>query len=649
MYKVIDLGFEVPETGEPRIQLMQDSLIKTASSEIQTFWDSLERSDDYCYIWVIGVSAMEYYGCNNNGDAFTEADLKKKHSDFVQKANVFLQHVNKDPAKGIGKPVFSWYNDTMHRVELVLRIDKNNLSAAETVRKIVAGEPVFVSMGCTVKYDVCSICGNKAPTRKQYCDHLRYNMKKILQDGRQVYAINPDPMFFDISIVAKPADPTAHTLDKIAADGVAVGSAVSSAELGEFSEEFQRKLAALKKISDIVKRIDSDIVDVRGHDGSQKDADGDDEIPEVSAAMAVGRHGFQDFPYPEMPYESLSAMGVSPAGFLAGMRFLGAPVTLGDAAWMSGSKVLGRCPTRDEFSGMFSMLPAILSSLLDKPNMLGGLVRGVCGHYLGECEEPLHRSLIIRVLKPVAEARITLVRGMAPEGALEKFAEAIGTAPIEPEIHYGRTLRERLEKSFSPRTENFAQITLRDRHGREAVTTPYHMRQADGKFNPEKYLRPGVAAALGMGAISAAISEPTLLGKAMAASLLGIPALAMMAAGTPGEQVGGMTSEGVEVPMSTMIGSYKFQKSAASTPRFGTMAGMALPGALALDYMYNKWKYGPYSPESDMGTAGKSLHRAGSAVVSHPMTALVGGAVLGSQVGRAASSLSKILARTRKV
>ena len=136
---------------------------------------------------------------------------------------------------------------------------------------------------------------------------------------------------------------------------------------------------------------------------------------------------------------------------------------------------------------------------------------------------------------------------------------------------------------------------------------------------------------------------------AMAASLLGIPALAMMAAGTPGEQVGGMTSEGVEVPMSTMIGSYKFQKSAASTPRFGTMAGMALPGALALDYMYNKWKYGPYSPESDMGTAGKSLHRAGSAVVSHPMTALVGGAVLGSQVGRAASSLSKILARTRKV
>lgn len=464
MYKVIDLGFEVPETGEPRVQLVQDSLVKTASSEIQDFWDSLERSDSFAYLWVIGVSAHEYYGCNNNGDGFTEEDLRKTHQDFVQNANVFLQHVNKDPAKGIGKPVFSWYNEAMHRVELILRIEKGRVNAAETVRKIAAGEPVYVSMGCTVKYDVCSICGNRAPTRKQYCEHLRYNMKKILPDGRQVYAMNPDPKFFDISIVSKPADPTAHTLDKLASDGRGIYGR-TSAELGERVEDLQRKQAALKKLSDIVKQVEGRVIDA-------KEPDGD---PAVAAAVAIGRDGFHDFPYPDMPYESLSAMGVSPVGFLAGMRCLGAPVTLGDAAWMAGSRAFGRCPSHHEFSDMFSMLPGMVSRLIRRPELMDGLVRGVCGQYGGECELPVHRTLIIRVLRPVAQARITLISGMAPDGLLEKFAEALGAPPEPTMFHYGRTLGERLHSSFSPRTENFAQITLRDREGREAVTTPYYL------------------------------------------------------------------------------------------------------------------------------------------------------------------------------
>ena len=260
MYKIIDLGHEVPETGESRVNLIDPQLVpsliksasQTASTEIQEFWDTIPQDPRYSYLWVIGVSAKEYYGCNNNGDAFTEEDLKHTHQHFVDNANVFLQHVNKDPAKGIGKPVFSWYNDDMHRVELILRIDKSKPEAVRTVSKITNGEPLFVSMGCTVTYDVCSICGNKAPTRRDYCDHLRFNMKKILPDGRQVYALNPNPKFFDISIVAKPADPTAHMLDKRASLRGAYGDGetlVSSAELGEHAEDISQKLAASRTSS----------------------------------------------------------------------------------------------------------------------------------------------------------------------------------------------------------------------------------------------------------------------------------------------------------------------------------------------------------------------------------------------------------------
>lgn len=83
MYKVIDLGTEVSSTGEPRVRTLETSLVKTASSEIQEYWDTLEQNDEYAYLWVIGVSAMEYYGCNNNGDAFAEADLKKTIPDWL--------------------------------------------------------------------------------------------------------------------------------------------------------------------------------------------------------------------------------------------------------------------------------------------------------------------------------------------------------------------------------------------------------------------------------------------------------------------------------------------------------------------------------------------------------------------------------------
>ena len=216
MYKIIELGSTFEPTGEPRVRIVDNKLVKTASSVMQEYWDSLVHDDEAVYLWVIGVSAYEYYGCNNNGDAFTEADLKRTHTDFVEKAHVFMHHVNKDPAKAVGKPIFSWYNDEMHRVELILKVNRSAPGAETVLLKLEMGQQLYVSMGCSVAADKCSICGNLAKTRAEYCDHLRYNMKKILDDGRQVFAFNPDPHFFDISIVNKPADPTAYALDKIA-------------------------------------------------------------------------------------------------------------------------------------------------------------------------------------------------------------------------------------------------------------------------------------------------------------------------------------------------------------------------------------------------------------------------------------------------
>lgn len=406
--KIVDLGATVSDTGEPRVRVIKDGLIKTASTEIQKFWDSMQPDSQSSFLWVIGVSAREFYGCNNNGDAFDETDLIKTHNRFVDTAHVFMQHVNKDPAKSIGKPVFSWYNDVMHRVELILRIDKNMANSVAIVAKIENGDPIFVSMGCTVDYDVCSICGNAARTRSEYCDHLRYNMRKILPDGRQVYALNPNPKFFDISIVARQADPTAFTLDKRASYEMSCGDSyteTTSAELGEQSEDFSIKLAALRKISDIVKRVDGQVVDAKNNETESIEND-------CHAVDLIRQNGFQHLEYPEMPYAQLERRGVSPCGLLSCLTSLGAPMTLGDAAWMCGTQAFGRPCVPGEYRKIFGLLSAAIGSLVDRPRIIDRLLSGIFGAYNGECDDAAHQEIIIRVLRHVAQARIRIVTSL---------------------------------------------------------------------------------------------------------------------------------------------------------------------------------------------------------------------------------------------
>lgn len=515
--KIVDLGFEAPETGEPRVRLMQPGLVKTASTEIQRFWDAMPQDSQSSFLWVIGVSAREFYGCNNNGDAFDEADLKKSHNGFVESAHVFMQHVNKDPAKSIGKPVFSWYNEIMRRVELILRIDKDAAGASAIVAKIQAGEPIFVSMGCKVDFDVCSICGNHAQTRKDYCDHLRYNMKKILPDGRQVYALNPDPKFFDISIVARPADPMAFTLDKRASLAKTAGSGffehLSSSELGEVAEDMAMKTAALKKLSDIVKRVDGQVVDAK-----------DDSLPqEIRAVGQIRACGFENLEYPEMPYERLAEMGVSPVGLTSCLSALNAPLTFGDAAWLCGMGSYGHTPSTHEYFKIFQMLPRVLPRLVNMPETLDGVIGRVFGAYNGELDNPVKLRMIMAEIRPVAEARIRIVSALAGPGELVKLATAFGSPDLD--IQFGNTTKQRLLNTVRSRRENFAPVVLRDKYGQEAKTSPYFLRQAmfqNGAVNGI-IVKPALLAALAMGSLGAVMIQPTLLKKALALTAVGLP------------------------------------------------------------------------------------------------------------------------------
>ena len=547
MYKIIDLGSTFEPTGEPRVRIVDNKLVKTASSVMQEYWDSLVHDDEAVYLWVIGVSAYEYYGPNNNGDAFTEVDLKRTHTDFVEKAHVFMHHVNKDPAKSIGKPVFSWYNDEMHRVELILKVRRDAPGAETVLLKLEMGQQLYVSMGCSVAADKCSICGNMAKTRADYCDHLRYNMKKILEDGRQVFAFNPDPHFFDISIVNKPADPTAYALDKIASVQAKTDEQITktSAELGEEAEYRAEKLAALQKLSDIIKEVEGEVADHKG------------------VAKRLSEEGFDELDYPEMDYDELDKNDVSPAEFISALEDEDVPLTLSDALWLAHKHMRSEEPFEKDRAAALKAFPEALEKLMQNPDSMDDIVSDIFSD-MGDTEEaPSKKVVIIKIIAPVSRERRVRISMLEPSGWMKKTSAEIGT------------LSDGVKSLFTGSGSNFQQVTTS-----QGETSAYHVRQLARQDAATRVLGLAIAA---IGIAGAAMAKKPL-SKALVMSAAGLPAAALLSS-TERSNIE-RTHEGHNIPSRYVREVWKTHPMAKKA---SLVSGIAVPGAFALDYAYNKW------------------------------------------------------------
>jgi hypothetical protein len=110
----------------------------------------------------------------------------------------------------------------------------------------------------------CSICSHKAPTRKDYCEHVKkgakapYGMGRILPDGRKCCVDNPSGVFNDISKVPVGADMIAQSLRKVAGvDEEIIGGAELAEEMcPEVSrEKFASKIALAEKLSRMEKLV----------------------------------------------------------------------------------------------------------------------------------------------------------------------------------------------------------------------------------------------------------------------------------------------------------------------------------------------------------------------------------------------------------
>lgn len=158
---------------------------------------------------------------NTNGDAWPRDQLLKDYVTF-KTAAVYVEH-DQNPERAKGKVLDAVARDMGDTVliDLLLCVDRRH---GDLVHNIETGIANAVSMGCTTKWTICSICGHVARDEKEYCVHVKRQKNQMIRcvDGayRKACELCFDSNFYDCSIVANPAFAGAIFRRLVAADQV---------------------------------------------------------------------------------------------------------------------------------------------------------------------------------------------------------------------------------------------------------------------------------------------------------------------------------------------------------------------------------------------------------------------------------------------
>jgi len=173
---------------------------------------------------LIVVRAVEADIPNDNGDAFTEDELlrwdEKQGQRVYRTFNLKGHHVNhqsSNPVMARGIIIDSHFNrgNDGKFIEILIASDKRKDPLL--VRNITSGKLDKFSMGCHCEYTKCSICGHKAYSESQFCEHVR-NSKMQEIGGKRVYEECFGVVYDEISSVYDPAMKNCEAIDFIKAE-----------------------------------------------------------------------------------------------------------------------------------------------------------------------------------------------------------------------------------------------------------------------------------------------------------------------------------------------------------------------------------------------------------------------------------------------
>ena len=301
---------------------------------------------------------------------------------------VVVHNCNKDPDKAVGKVVKAFWNPPMHRVELL--IDLDNAKAPDLADRIAAGEYPPVSMGCRVPYDTCNICGNRAPTRAQYCNHLRFQMRDVI-NGKKVCALNPRPKFFDISWVFRPADPIAFMMKKVAEERP---YEITGAAAGEYLNKMSSLKDAAHKVAVIDKLVQGLPVDARSAGMNEVELDNMKKC--VPLAVQLGRAAV------DLPDNLLNGMSsLSMPQIFSTMAARGMQPTTPEVVKITIIKVYNSSPAPEVLDRSVALQGSIFGLLEDHPQIIQQLMDSGA---LSMGPQHVHRGLF-DLLGPLMEKR----------------------------------------------------------------------------------------------------------------------------------------------------------------------------------------------------------------------------------------------------
>lgn len=166
---------------------------------------------------IIAVGAYEGTGFNRNGDCFRDHWCEKNAHYFKDSDRcVHRHHKNKPEDPKFGNVKAAAYNKPMKRIELVMGLDDDKCGDILAEQEKV-GHTNW-SMASKQAYDICTECGHKAYTDDDRCNHIPDKIGEITKEGQMIGMDNPNPRWFEISYVRRPADRIGMSLQKCASD-----------------------------------------------------------------------------------------------------------------------------------------------------------------------------------------------------------------------------------------------------------------------------------------------------------------------------------------------------------------------------------------------------------------------------------------------
>jgi hypothetical protein len=555
-------------------------------------------------VYLLALGSWETYGENRNGDGFPEHPymenesppwiaendtLVRHYQTFEQFGHNFRHHQNKDPKKRVGEVMKAFWNPTMHRVELL--VDLDDAKAPDLAERIASGEFPPVSMGTRVRYDVCNQCGNRAPTRAQYCDHLRFHMREVI-NGRTVCALNPSPKFFDISWVFKPADRTAFMLKKVAE--TVPYELLSGADAGEYLDGMDEQKLAAQKLAIMDKIVQGLPVDAK------TDGIGETECTNLERLRPMALEAGQNTP--DLPDEVLRNMSSFPlqkilsSTMATGMMRLSTPEMTKLIMFRTYPTDKGGVP--DEIlDKTVAAQQGVFNLLAEYPQILNMLCRSGCLNLSPDNVEPEIVKQAFPFMYKRAGVGEYLKRRFIPQNWREETPYSTPLSLTDPSTgqQYGTTRGAAIRAHDEIAKRNLYKAVGGGAllgAGYKTLVSPMMKARGLGKFRP--------LAALGMGALG--LSQWPGMGKHY------------------------MTDQGVPVPTMTemaKISAAPRQVVSAALPIFGTLGAMS---ALAHDYQ-SRLKSGVPVGYEGLPLSRRILDRAGQFAHEHPLLTAAGSAV----------------------